>query len=160
MNTEMKKTVVYSTGDKILNIMKEQDMDIPELSLRCGVREDVLMDILAGIREADISTLCKIADGLEICVRELCPDEESYVVPVEKDILAKLIVISELKEISETLRLSSKNFTQESAVYVNQTLKSFDQGLAEVVERLIFTASAIRDAVDALPVALRPGKKE
>ena len=54
MNTEMKKTVVYSTGDKILNIMKEQDMDIPELSLRCGVREDVLMDILAGIREADI----------------------------------------------------------------------------------------------------------
>ena len=65
MNTEMKKTVVYSTGDKILNIMKEQDMDIPELSLRCGVREDVLMDILAGIREADISTLCKIADGLE-----------------------------------------------------------------------------------------------
>ena len=41
MNTEMKKTVVYSTGDKILNIMKEQDMDIPELSLRCGVREDV-----------------------------------------------------------------------------------------------------------------------
>ena len=72
MNTEMKKTVVYSTGDKILNIMKEQDMDIPELSLRCGVREDVLMDILAGIREADISTLCKIADGLEICVRELC----------------------------------------------------------------------------------------
>ena len=69
MNTEMKKTVVYSTGDKILNIMKEQDMDIPELSLRCGVREDVLMDILAGIREADISTLCKIADGLEICVR-------------------------------------------------------------------------------------------
>ena len=89
MNTEMKKTVVYSTGDKILNIMKEQDMDIPELSLRCGVREDVLMDILAGIREADISTLCKIADGLEICVRELCPDEESYVVPVEKDILAK-----------------------------------------------------------------------
>ena len=69
-------------------------------------------------------------------------------------------LISELKEISETLRLSSKNFTQESASYVNQTLKSFDQGLAEVVERLIFTASAIRDAVDALPVALRPGKKE
>ena len=98
MNTEMKKTVVYSTGDKILNIMKEQDMDIPELSLRCGVREDVLMDILAGIREADISTLCKIADGLEICVRELCPDEENYAVPVEKDTLAKLIVISELKE--------------------------------------------------------------
>ena len=56
MNTEMKKTVVYSTGDKILNIMKEQDMDIPELSLRCGVREDVLMDILAGIRDCLLYT--------------------------------------------------------------------------------------------------------
>ena len=37
MNTEMKKTVVYSTGDKILNIMKEQDMDIPEHGFQqCG----------------------------------------------------------------------------------------------------------------------------
>lgn len=99
MSTEMKKTVVYSTGDKILNAMKEQDMDISELSKRCGVRGDVLMDILAGIRDADINTLCKIADGLEVCVREFCPDEEKYAIPVEKDTLAKLIVISELKEI-------------------------------------------------------------
>ena len=115
MNTEMKKTVVYSTGDKILNIMKEQDMDIPELSLRCGVREDVLMDILAGIREADISTLC----GLEICVRELCPDEESYVVPVEKDILAKLIVISELKEmeLEELIGTILENGIEEHGFY-------------------------------------------
>lgn len=119
MNTEMKKTVVYSTGDKILNIMKEQDMDIPELSLRCGVREDVLMDILADIREADISTLCKIADGLEICVRELCPDEESYVVPVEKDILAKLIVISELKEmeLEELIGTILENGIEEHGFY-------------------------------------------
>ena len=107
MNTEMKKTVVYSTGDKILNIMKEQDMDIPELSLRCGVRE------------ADISTLCKIADGLEICVRELCPDEESYVVPVEKDILAKLIVISELKEmeLEELIGTILENGIEEHGFY-------------------------------------------
>ena len=105
--------------DKILNIMKEQDMDIPELSLRCGVREDVLMDILAGIREADISTLCKIADGLEICVRELCPDEESYVVPVEKDILAKLIVISELKEmeLEELIGTILENGIEEHGFY-------------------------------------------
>lgn len=32
MNTEMKKTVIYSTGDKILSAMKEQDISIPELS--------------------------------------------------------------------------------------------------------------------------------
>ena len=72
-----------------------------------------------GIREADISTLCKIADGLEICVRELCPDEESYVVPVEKDILAKLIVISELKEmeLEELIGTILENGIEEHGFY-------------------------------------------
>lgn len=69
--------------------------------------------------EADISTLCKIADGLEICVRELCPDEESYVVPVEKDILAKLIVISELKEmeLEELIGTILENGIEEHGFY-------------------------------------------
>lgn len=92
----MVKTVILSTGDKILNLMKDMEIGIPELSGMSGVRESVLMDILAGIREGDIATLCKIADGLGVCVRELCPDEENYAVPVEKDTLAKLIVVSEI----------------------------------------------------------------
>lgn len=77
------------------------------------------MDILAGIREADISTLCKIADGLEICVRELCPDEENYAVPVEKDTLAKLIVISELKEmeLAELIGTILENGIEEHGFY-------------------------------------------
>ena len=70
-------TGVLSTGDKILYIMKD-------------------MDIMAGIWEADISTLCRIADALGVCVRELCPDQEQYTVPVEKNTLAKLIVVSEI----------------------------------------------------------------
>ncbi|MDO5738167.1 MAG: hypothetical protein Q4P65_02825 [Eubacteriales bacterium] len=64
----------------------------------------------------------------------------------------------EITGLSNSLAHSSQNFTHESASYVNQTLEKFDNGLAEVVERLIFTASAIRDAVEALPVALRPNK--
>lgn len=89
-------TGILSTGDKILNRMKEMDMGIPELAELSGVHENTLLDILAGVREADIGTLCRIADGLGVCVRELCPDEEQYTVPVEKNILAKLIVVSEL----------------------------------------------------------------
>lgn len=89
-------TAVLSTGDKILNAMKEMDMGIPGLAALSGVREDTLLDILAGIREADINTLCQIADALGICVRELCPDQERYTVPVEKNTLAKLIVVSEI----------------------------------------------------------------
>ena len=89
-------TAVLSTGDKILNAMKEMDMGIPGLAALSGVHEDTLLDILAGIREPDISTLCRIADALDICVRELCPDQERYTVPVEKNTLAKLIVVSEI----------------------------------------------------------------
>ena len=89
-------TGVLSTGDKILYIMKDMDMGIPGLAALSGVRENTLLDILAGIREADIGTLCRIADALGVCVRELCPDQERYAVPVEKNTLAKLIVVSEI----------------------------------------------------------------
>ena len=89
-------TGILSTGDKILNVMKEMDMGIPGLAALSDVREDTLLDILAGIREADVNTLCKIADALGVCVRELCPDQERYTVPVEKNTLAKLIVVSEI----------------------------------------------------------------
>lgn len=89
-------TGVLSTGDKILYIMKDMDMGIPGLAALSGVRENTLLDILAGIREADISTLCQIADALGVCVRELCPDQEQYAVPVEKNTLAKLIVVNEI----------------------------------------------------------------
>ncbi len=89
-------TEVLSTGNKILNVMKEMDMGIPGLAALSGVRENTLLDIMAGIREADLTTLCRIADALGVCVRELCPDQERYSVPVEKDTLAKLIVVSEI----------------------------------------------------------------
>lgn len=89
-------TAVYSTGDKILNIMKETDMSIRGLAELSGVSENTLLNILAGIKEPDIGTACRIADALGICVRELCPDEEKYAVLVEKGTLAKLIVVSEI----------------------------------------------------------------
>ena len=62
-------TGILSTGDKILNVMKEMDMSIPGLAALSGVRENTLLDIMAGIREADINTLCQVADALGICVR-------------------------------------------------------------------------------------------
>ena len=100
-------TGVLSTGDKILYIMKDMDMGIPGLAALSGVRENTLLDILAGIREADIGTLCRIADALSVCVRELCPDQERYAVPVEKNTLAKLIVVSEINGVElDTLAAS------------------------------------------------------
>lgn len=89
-------TVVLSTGDKILSLMKEMDMGISGLAALSGIREDTLLNVIAGISEPGITTACKIADALGVCVRELCPEEEQYSVPVDKNILAKLIVVSEI----------------------------------------------------------------
>ena len=89
-------TEILSTGDKIINMMDDMDLSISDLAKISGVRKNTLLDILAGIREADINTLCQIADALGVCVRELCPDQERYSVPVEKNTLAKLIVVSEI----------------------------------------------------------------
>ena len=89
-------TGVLSTGDKILNVMKDMDMSIPGLVALSSVHENTRLDIMADIREPDISTLCRIADALGVCVRELCPDEEQYSLPVDKNTLAKLIVVSEI----------------------------------------------------------------
>lgn len=101
-------TAVLSTGDKILNIMKDMEMSIPGLAALSGVQENTLLNVIAGVHEPDITTLCKIADGLGVCVRELCPNEGQYTVPVEKNTLAKLIVVSEingveLKELIHTI---------------------------------------------------------
>lgn len=89
-------TVVLGTGDKIMNIMKDMEMSIPGLASMSGVHENTLLNIMAGVCEPDITTLCRVADALGVCVRELCPDEEQYTMTVGKNTLAKLIVISEI----------------------------------------------------------------
>ena len=54
-------TVVLITGDKILNLMKEMDMGIQGLSALSGIRENTLLNVIAGISEPNITTACKIA---------------------------------------------------------------------------------------------------
>jgi len=87
---------MFTTGDKLLNVMKEEEISIMGLARASGVAESTIMDILAGIREPDLGTMCRIASELGICVHEFCADEEVYAVSVRKKTLAKLIVISEI----------------------------------------------------------------
>jgi len=62
---------------------------------------------------------------------------------------------TQLGALNNTLNHSLNEFSQASAQYVRQTLHEFDSGLAELTERMARTAAEIRDAVDALPAALR-----
>ncbi len=45
---------MFTTGDKLLNVMKEEEVSIMELSRMSGVPERTIMDILAGIREPEL----------------------------------------------------------------------------------------------------------
>ena len=95
---------MLTTGDKLLNMMKEEEVSIMELSRMSGVPERTIMDILAGIREPELGVVCRIADGLGICVHELRADEEQYTISIQKDTLAKLIVVSEINGVPRRWR--------------------------------------------------------
>ena len=42
---------MFTTGDKVLHVMKEEENGIVELSRLSGVPERTILDIMAGIRE-------------------------------------------------------------------------------------------------------------
>lgn len=58
-------------------------------------------------------------------------------------------------ELNALMDRSGQQFAAESGRYVRDTLKTFDDGLADVVGRLASAANEIRDSVDALPQVLR-----
>lgn len=66
---------MLETGDKLLNVMKAEEISIAELARVSSVPEHTILEILAGIREPELSCMCKLAEGLGICVHELRADE-------------------------------------------------------------------------------------
>ena len=63
--------------------------------------------------------VCRIADGLGIYVHELRADEEQYVISVQKDTLAKLIVVSEINgvELDELIHTILEKGIEEHGFY-------------------------------------------
>lgn len=84
---------------ELLHMMKEDEISIPEFARLSGMPEHTILDIMAGITEPELSIMCKIVYGLGICVHELRTDEETYAISVQKEILAKLIVVSEINDV-------------------------------------------------------------
>lgn len=120
--------------------------------------EDVLSDRIRDLSQVTKEALGIYSNGLQNAASSLKMASELKAEQAEQheEISIQLSkLITQLEEIDASLRTSASNFTQESHTYVNRTLQSFDEGLADVVERLIFTASALRDAVDALPEAMK-----
>ena len=110
---------MLTTGDKLLNILKEEEISIPELARLSGVSEHKILDIMAGICEPEFECMCRIAEGLGICVHELRADEERYSVLVQTDTLAKLIVVSEINgvELGELIHIIMEKGIEEYGFY-------------------------------------------
>lgn len=110
---------MFTTGQKLLKVMKEEGICIAELASLSGVPEHMILEILAGIREPELNVMCKIVEGLGICVHELCGDEEKYAVSVQKNTLAKLIVVSEMNgvELEELVHRILEKGIEEQGFY-------------------------------------------
>ena len=48
---------MYTTGDKLLNVMKEEEIGIAELARISGVPERTILDIMAGVKEPELSVI-------------------------------------------------------------------------------------------------------
>ena len=110
---------MFTTGDKLLNVMKEEEIGIAELARISSVPERTILDIMAGVKEPELGVMCRIAEGLGICVHELHADEESYAVSVSKDTIAKLIVVSEINnvELEELIHTILEKGIEEQGFY-------------------------------------------
>ncbi len=63
--------------------------------------------------------------------------------------------LEKLTQLDQTLNQSLTQFASESESYVTRTVGELDQGLAQIIDRLAYATAEIRDAVEALPAALR-----
>ena len=100
-------------------MMKEEEIGIAELARISGVPERTILDIMAGVNEPELGVMCKIAEGLGICVHELRADEEQYTISVQKNTLAKLIVVSEINgvELEELIHTILEKGIEENGFY-------------------------------------------
>ena len=51
---------MYTTGDKLLNVMKEEEIGIAELARISGVPERTILDIMAGVKEPALGVMLSL----------------------------------------------------------------------------------------------------
>lgn len=69
---------MYTTGDKLLNVMKGEEIGIAELPRISGVPERTILDIMAGVKEPELGVMCKIVEGLINCILEKGIEEHGF----------------------------------------------------------------------------------
>ena len=67
---------MYTTGDKLLNVMKEEEIEIAELARISGVPERTILDIMAGVKEPELGVIIEITKT----------DAGTRVLPITEDV--------------------------------------------------------------------------
>ena len=67
---------MYTTGDKLLNVMKEEEIGIAELARISGVPERTILDIMAGVKEPELGVI----------VETTKTDAGTRVLPITEDV--------------------------------------------------------------------------
>ena len=67
---------MYTTGDKLLNVMKEEEIGIAELSRISSVPERTILDIMAGVKEPELGVI----------VETTKTDAGTRVLPITEDV--------------------------------------------------------------------------
>ena len=63
-------------------------------------------------------------------------------------------ILESLNTVNQSIRETTSGFATESDQLVKNSLDDYEEALANIVERLIYTTAEIRDAVEGLPLAL------
>ena len=111
---------MFTIGGKLLQAMKKAEMSILELARASGVSEHTILDIMADIQNPDIGVMCRLAEGLGVYLQEVYPDDkEQYSVTVQKNTLAKLLVVSEIQgmELEELVHIILEKGIEEHGFY-------------------------------------------
>ena len=73
---QQKEWDMYTTGDKLLNVMKEEEIGIAELARISGVPERTILDIMAGVKEPELGVIIEITKT----------DAGTRVLPITEDV--------------------------------------------------------------------------
>ena len=76
---------MYTTGDKLLNVMKEEEIGIAELARISGVPERTILDIMAGVKEPELGVIIETTKT----------DAGTRVLPITEDVAQMFQVIIE-----------------------------------------------------------------
>lgn len=112
---------------------------------------DRLSDLIRSYSDRLGEGIVESAKAIEASVRMSASQNKNAAVLLER--LDEQLAT--LEDLGRQITDNTINFTKESGGFVTKTLEEFDVSLAEIVERLTFTTAEIRDAIDALPAAIR-----